>query len=204
MSRRTAGSRRWCKENRRRRRLVAKNTHVRVNQQRHTALAAVAKPGVRSIAVENTRLRNMTRSAVGTKAHPARSAGKRGLNRSLAEMAPARMLTYLERAAARHSIRYVPVNPAGTSQTCFVCGERGQRETQALFRCPQCGSDVNADVNAALNIDERGPPNLYPRPGGGRDSRRKTLNNTMGTFLTGIPKASTKVSQTNTPINLGT
>ena len=59
-------------------------------------------------------------------------------------------LRLIERAATLASVATVRVNPAYTSLTCFVCGERGQRETQALFACPQCGSHTHADVQAAL------------------------------------------------------
>jgi len=54
------------------------------------------------------------------------------------------------------------VNPAWTSQTCHVCGERGIRvegETSTAekrggeyFHCPKCDEYFHADVNAARNI----------------------------------------------------
>ena len=200
MGRKTEGSRRYRKQKRQRNKLIAKNTYVKINQQLHNAKHAVTKPGVRSVSAEDTKAKNMNRSAVGSKAFPARSAGKRGLNRSLAETAPARMLGFLARAAVKHSVEYVPVYPAYTSLTCFVCGERGTRETQALFYC-SCGNRAHADLQASLNIGERGHPHLYPPAGGGRDSRRKILDDAMGAFERSL--ASTKVSRTNTPVYSG-
>ncbi|MHA1961923.1 MAG: zinc ribbon domain-containing protein [Candidatus Thorarchaeota archaeon] len=54
------------------------------------------------------------------------------------------------------------VNPAWTSQTCHVCGERGMRvedETSTMerkggeyFHCSKCNEHFHADVNAARNI----------------------------------------------------
>ena len=54
------------------------------------------------------------------------------------------------------------VNPAWTSQTCHVCGERGKRVEQEgyeeetkggeYFYCPTCSLSIHADVNAARNI----------------------------------------------------
>ena len=80
--------------------LLAKNTDVRVNHQRHVAKAVVTTPGVRKVVLEDTNASNMTASAEGTKAFPVRgSSAKRGLNRSLAESAPARQMTFIERAA---------------------------------------------------------------------------------------------------------
>ena len=46
------------------------------------------------------------------------------------------------------------VNPAYTSQRCFVCGQidRANRRSQAEFLCCACGHTDHADVNAAKNI----------------------------------------------------
>ncbi len=54
------------------------------------------------------------------------------------------------------------VNPAWTSQTCHICGERGIRvedenstiETKGgeYFHCPKCDEHFHADINAARNI----------------------------------------------------
>ena len=136
--------------------------------------------------LEDTKASNMTASAVGTKAFPVRGSGaKRGLNRSIAETAPARQAAFIERAGIVNSVAVVRVDPAYTSLTCFVCGELGERETQALFRCPECGSYTHADVQAALNTNERANPGMYPCRDiyGGRDSRHKTLEEALGIFL---------------------
>ena len=91
MAAKTVGSRRHAKQNRRRQRLLAKNTDVRVNHQCHTAKAVVMTAGVRHVVSEDTKVSNLAASAEGTKAFPVRgSAGKRGFDRSLAETAPAR------------------------------------------------------------------------------------------------------------------
>ncbi len=54
------------------------------------------------------------------------------------------------------------VNPAWTSQTCSECGERGvrvegsesveERKGGEYFYCPQCQTQLHADINAARNI----------------------------------------------------
>jgi len=71
--------------------------------------------------------------------------------------------------------------------TCFACGALGQRETQALFFCPECGLHTHADVQAALNANEAGGPGMYlscrDATYGGRDSRHKTLEHAVGVFL---------------------
>ena len=56
--------------------------------------------------------------------------------------------------AERLGIRIVKVDPFHTSQTCSQCGhyEGGQRISQSEFVCAKCGTKMNADYNAALNI----------------------------------------------------
>jgi len=65
----------------------------------------------------------------------------------------------------------VAVDPRYTSQTCSCCGhcEKTNRQNQSSFVCRSCGLSLNADLNAALNLRERGRAvvNLpyIPRPG---------------------------------------
>ena len=176
---------RYNKQQRSRRRLVAKNTNVRVNHQHHVAKQVVTTPGVRHVVTDDTKIAHMTASAEGTKHFPVHgSAGKQGLNRSIAETAPARQTTLIERAAVIRSVSTSRVHPAYTSLTCFVCGVLGQRETQSLFQCCECGSYTQADVQAACNVNDIGNPGMYPcRDIGGRDSCRETLEDAVQTFL---------------------
>ena len=48
------------------------------------------------------------------------------------------------------------VDPRYTSQKCSQCRhiERGNRPSQAEFRCKKCGFECHADLNAAINIRE--------------------------------------------------
>ena len=49
------------------------------------------------------------------------------------------------------------VDPRNTSRTCSRCGycDKFNRQSQSEFRCLQCGLTLNADYNAALNIEAR-------------------------------------------------
>ena len=65
--------------------------------------------------------------------------------------------TMIEYKAKMEGIRVEYVNPAYTSQTCSCCGERGERNEQAVFKClnKSCSEylkEINADYNAARNI----------------------------------------------------
>jgi putative transposase len=66
----------------------------------------------------------------------------------------AQLRFFLSYKAARAGIPVIAVNPAYTSQRCFVCGhiERANRTSQSQFLCKNCGHADHADVNAAKNI----------------------------------------------------
>jgi putative transposase len=63
----------------------------------------------------------------------------------------------------------IVVDPRNTSRTCSTCGycDKANRQSQAQFLCRQCGLSINADLNAALNIQARAHPSerLLSRPG---------------------------------------
>ena len=115
------------------------------------------------VALEDLRLGNMTRSAQGTSDSPgANVAAKRGLNRSLAEVAPGRQAAETQAACIRHGRIYQRVNPAGTSITCTQCAKRDKksRRSQSEFVCTGCGYAANADGNGAENSRVRGVTSL--------------------------------------------
>jgi putative transposase len=59
--------------------------------------------------------------------------------------------------AAEAGLPIVQVDPRNTSRTCSGCGhcDKANRKSQSHFQCPQCGLTLNADKNAALNIQAR-------------------------------------------------
>ena len=116
------------------------------------------------VAVENLRHINMNASARGTAAAPGKNvAAKRKLNESLAEAAIGHVGKLLREEAAKLGLPTVSVPPHGTSQTCPRCGDRhsNNRESQAVFRCRNCGLYAHADWTAAVIIRNR----AFVRPG---------------------------------------
>lgn len=104
------------------------------------------------IRVEDLKIKNMVRSAKGTKDAPGGNvSAKAGLNREISRSGWGILAGRLEQKAPGRVER---VNPAYTSQRCSACGHtsRENRESQALFLCAACGYEDNADVNAAKNI----------------------------------------------------
>jgi transposase len=104
------------------------------------------------IRVEDLQIKNMPRSARGTRENPGRNVRQKcGLNRGILRSGWGQLVRRLEDKAPGRVER---INPAYTSQTCSGCGHRDpeSRESQSRFRCRACGLQVHADVNAARNI----------------------------------------------------
>ena len=129
------------------------------------------------IVLEDLNLQGMSRRAKA-KPDPGRTgaflpngqSAKCALNRSLRAASLggiASKLEYKTRLTGRN--RLVLVNPAYTSQTCSECGYRDSRnrESQAVFECKRCHSRMNADLNAASNILDRGWRQLSGSDGAG-------------------------------------
>lgn len=79
---------------------------------------------------------------------------KAGLDRSILGNCWGRILKRLDDKMDANGGKLVIVPAAYTSQTCHKCGHvaKGNRESQAVFECVECGYRANADTNAAMNI----------------------------------------------------
>jgi transposase len=95
--------------------------------------------------------------------HPGRflpngARSKAGLNRAILGSCWGLLAQRADQKAAASGATVVYVDPRFTSQQCHVCGHTaaGNRDSQAVFRCQQCGHADHADVNAARNILARG------------------------------------------------
>ena len=77
--------------------------------------------------------------------------GKRG-NQKLHAWPFAEVLRQITYKAEEVGIQVITVSEAYTSKTCHACGVIGRRVERGLFKCPDCGLVINADVNGAFNI----------------------------------------------------
>jgi putative transposase len=107
------------------------------------------------IAIEDLKIRRMTASAKGTPAAPGHNVkAKATLNRVFLANGHSEFRRMLAYKCERSGSRLVAVNPAYSSQTCSQCSHCApeNRKNQAVFQCVACGLNLNADLNAALNI----------------------------------------------------
>ena len=163
-----------CKKGSKRRSKVKerlRTVQMRIQQARDTHLHQVsAKLASRfeTIAVEDLKLRNMTRSARGTMEEPGRNvAQKAGLNRSMLDAAPGKLIQMIAYKAEKAGGKIVRVDPRNTSQACSSCGTIVRKTLEERRHVCACGADLHRDHNAALNVLGRATP-----PGGGEGKER--------------------------------
>ena len=83
--------------------------------------------------------------------------GKKYFNNKIQRWSYTKTILKLERITDEYGINLVKVSPAYTSQTCSACGhiDKNNRKGEA-FNCIVCGYENDADVNASINIHNRG------------------------------------------------
>ena len=111
------------------------------------------------VAIEDLKVRNMSKSAQGTADAPGRNvAAKAGLNKAILDQGWFEFRRQLEYKLNWNGGILVAVPAHHTSQTCPCCGHvaKENRQTQASFACVLCGYANNADVVGAINVLERG------------------------------------------------
>lgn len=180
------GSKRRAKVRARLARLQARVRDVRTNHLHHAANAIIAAGDL--IAVEDLKLRNMTRSAKGTLAEPGRNVRqKAGLNRSMADAAPGRLIAMVRYKAERAGGLMIAIDPRNTSRTCSGCGvvDASQLVEPRRYRC-RCGLDLDRDHNAAIVIKERGI--AAHAAGTGRGNAKRRTGNARSAARPGNPE----------------
>ena len=155
LSRCRKGSREW-----RKRRDVLANQQDRERIRNRNECHRVTTDLVKRfglIAVEDLRIQNMTRSAAGTLENPGKNVKqKSGLNRSIAEQTWGVMRQQISYKAAWAGRDLVLIDPKHTSQTCSVCEVLDPASRNGKdFLCRACGVELDADLNASVNILKR-------------------------------------------------
>lgn len=115
------------------------------------------------IYVEDLQVSNMSKSAKGTTEEYGKNVKqKSGLNRSILDQGWFEFRRQLDYKSAWLGGYLVAVNPKNTSRTCPCCGHiaKENRQTQANFKCVECGYSENADVVGAMNVLRAGHAQL--------------------------------------------
>ncbi|CAM2158457.1 putative insertion element transposase InsQ (plasmid) [Pararobbsia alpina] len=157
MARKVKGSSNWKKAKSRIQRIHARIADTRADFL-HKASDSISKNHA-MIAVEDLKVRDMTKSASGTAAAPGRNVrAKSGLNKSILDQGWGEFHRQLEYKTAWRGGYLIAVPAANTSRTCPCRGHVGKenRKTQARFACVACGYSNNADHVGAINVLERG------------------------------------------------
>jgi putative transposase len=153
MARKQKGSSNWMKSKARVQRIHARIADARADFL-HKASTTISKNHA-MIAVEDLKIRNMSKSAAGTAGQPGRNVrAKSGLNKSILDQGWGEFRRQLEYKTAWQGGYLVAVPPQNTSRTCPCCGHisADNRKTQALFACVLCGYENNADHVGAINV----------------------------------------------------
>jgi putative transposase len=69
-----------------------------------------------------------------------------------------RLQSYIDYKARWAGVPIEYVSPSFTSKKCSLCGwiNRKLKVSDRSWQCPQCGAELNRDLNAAINIERRG------------------------------------------------
>jgi putative transposase len=139
---------------RRQRRKVVARVHERIANRRRNFAHQQARRIVNRfqvIAVEDLAVHSMVHNHC--------------LAKSISDAAWVQFRTYLAYKAAWAGRQFVAVNPAHTSQECSSCGHRQKLALcERTYRCPRCGSVLDRDQNASLNILRLGRQSLGAMP----------------------------------------
>lgn len=113
-------------------------------------IVSTAKDTTQAIAIEDL-------DGIRQRGNPAGKAHRDSLDR----WAFHELRSFIEYKAKIAGVPVYAVDPHHTSQMCPICGHtsKANRRTQADFACTRCGHTMNADLNAAINIQYRAAVN---------------------------------------------
>lgn len=139
-------------------RLAAARRQVRNARMTHLHRVSAVIARVHAIViVEDLNLKNMTRSARGTREEPGTNVrAKSGLNRSLLDAAPGRLISMLRYKAEGAGGELIEVDPRGSSQACSSCGNVVAKMLNDRWHNCACGCELHRDHNSAIVIRKRG------------------------------------------------
>lgn len=105
------------------------------------------------IVVEALKTKNMTK-----RARLKNVKAKSGLNKSILNTSFYQFTQMLEYKQSHNGKFFVKIDPKYTSKTCSICGNINNELTlkDRVYECSECGNILHRDINASMNILERG------------------------------------------------
>jgi putative transposase len=120
--------------------------HLKVSRQREEFVKRVALRLIKSndlVAYEDLNVKNMVKN--------------RHLSKSISDAGWSTFRRWLDYFGYKYGKITVAVSPYNTSQNCSNCGEKVQKSLSTRTHvCPQCNYVEDRDINAALNILQKG------------------------------------------------
>jgi len=99
------------------------------------------------VAVEKLNIKGMVRSL--------------HLGKSISDAGWSQFVTILTNKAVNAGLKVIAVNPSSTSQECSNCGHKVKKPlSQRMHNCPVCHISLCRDLNASINIKNRGTHGL--------------------------------------------
>ena len=133
-------------KNRTRARKRLAKTYLKVQRQREDFARKQANALITSsdlIAFEDLKIRNMVKN--------------RHLSKSISDASWGKFLQWVKYYAAMHDIPCIAISPKYTTQNCSVCGTRVKKSLSVRTHiCPNCGTILDRDHNAAINVRDAG------------------------------------------------
>ena len=84
------------------------------------------------------------------------------LAKSIHDAGWSQFINILSFKAENAGLKVISVNPKGTTQECSKCGHKVKKPlSQRMHNCPVCHTSLCRDLNAAINIRNRGTHDLY-------------------------------------------
>ncbi len=145
------------------RKAVAK-AHRKIARQRKDFQHKTAKKLVKRyqvIVFEDIKTGNLTRKPKPKQDengayHPNGASAKGGLNKSILDAGWSQFVQVCTYKAACAGRPLIKVDPKFTSQVCSGCGQVRKKDLSERWHRCDCGTELDRDVNAAINILERG------------------------------------------------
>lgn len=152
LSKKKLGSKNWKKSINKISKLHLKSKNIRNDFLHKTSTYIANNQG--TIVLEDLRIKNMSKSAQGTKEQPGSNVrAKSGLNREILLQGWGYFANMLSYKSAWNNGTLIFVRPNHTSQKCHSCSfVSSDNRFKDRFNCLKCGYSEHADLNAAKNI----------------------------------------------------